>query len=105
VSSSIKNNTYSRRSQMVSTVKKSQARIPAACSRRNARQFVLARHGAGSSPWRRRVVRIAVAETHHAEPKQLALDALVAPAGILPGHTDDQLLDVLSKWWTPVPVR
>jgi hypothetical protein len=33
VSSSIKTSTYSRRSQMVSTVKKSQATMPAACSR------------------------------------------------------------------------
>jgi hypothetical protein len=59
----MKNSTYSRRSQMVSTVKKSQARIPAACWRRNARQIVVAGRGAGSSPWRRSVVRIAVAET------------------------------------------
>jgi hypothetical protein len=33
----MKNSTYSRRSQIVSTVKKSQARMPAACWRRNAR--------------------------------------------------------------------
>jgi len=46
----------------VSTVKKSQATIPAAWRRRNAGQVVLARRGAGSSPWRLRVVRIAVAE-------------------------------------------
>jgi hypothetical protein len=62
VSSSMKNSTSSRRSQMVSTVKKSQATIPAACWRRNARQ-VVGRRGAGSSPWRRSVVRIAVAQT------------------------------------------
>ena len=41
VSSSMKNSTYSRRSEMVSTVKKSQATIPAACWRRNARQVVV----------------------------------------------------------------
>jgi hypothetical protein len=63
VSSSMKNSTYSRRSQIVSTVKKSQATISAACWRRNTRQVVVARRGAGSSPWRRSVVRIAVAET------------------------------------------
>jgi hypothetical protein len=57
-----RNSTYSRRSQTVSTVKKSQATIPAACWRRNARQVVLARRGAGSSRWWRSVVRIAVAE-------------------------------------------
>jgi hypothetical protein len=48
---------------MVSTVKKSQATIPAACWRRNARHDVAVRRGAGSSRWRRSVVRIAVAET------------------------------------------
>jgi hypothetical protein len=42
--------------------KKSHATIPAACWRRNARQVVAARRGAGSSPWRRSVVRITVAE-------------------------------------------
>jgi hypothetical protein len=46
----------------VSTVKKSRALIPAVCWRRNARQVVAARRGAGSSPWRRSVVRITVAE-------------------------------------------
>jgi hypothetical protein len=59
----MKNSTYSRRSQTVSTVKKSHATIPAACWRRNAFQVVAARRGAGSRPWRRSVVRITVAET------------------------------------------
>jgi hypothetical protein len=39
------------------------ATIPAACRRRNTRQVVAIRRGAGSSPWRRSVVRTAVAET------------------------------------------
>ena len=47
----------------MSAVKKSQATIPAACWHRNAFQVVVARRGAGSSLWRRSVVRIAVAET------------------------------------------
>ena len=63
VSSSRKHRTYSRLSRMVSTVKKSQATIPAACWRRNARHVVVVGRGAGSSAWRRRVVRMAVAET------------------------------------------
>jgi hypothetical protein len=50
VSSSMKNSTYSRRNQVVSTVKKSHATIPAACWRRNARQVVAVDRGAGSSP-------------------------------------------------------
>jgi hypothetical protein len=31
------------------------------------------------------------------------LDALVAPARVLPGQADDQLLDVLIERWTPKP--
>jgi hypothetical protein len=31
--------------------------------------------------------------------QQLALDALVAPVGVLPGQPDDELLDVLVKRW------
>ena len=50
VASSMKNSTSSRRSQMVSTVKKSQARMPAACWRRNARQVVVVGRGVGSGP-------------------------------------------------------
>ena len=47
----MKNSTYNRRSQMASTVKKSHAMIPVACRRRNARQVVADRRGAGPSPW------------------------------------------------------
>ena len=46
--SSMTNSTYSRRRNTVSTVKKSHARMPAACRRRNDRQGVGARRGAGS---------------------------------------------------------
>jgi hypothetical protein len=60
---SMKNKIYSRRSQIVSTVKKSQATIPAACRRRNTCHEVAARLGARSSRWQRSVVRIADADT------------------------------------------
>ena len=63
VCNSMKNSTYNRRSQTVSTVKKSQATMPAACWRRNARHVMAFGRGAGSSLWRRSVVPIAVAET------------------------------------------
>jgi hypothetical protein len=46
----MKNSTYSRLSQTVSIVKKSQAMIPAACWRRKACQVMVVRRGAGSSP-------------------------------------------------------
>jgi hypothetical protein len=63
LSSSMKNSTYSRCSQTVSTVKKSHAMIPAPGWRSNARHVLAVLRGAGSSPWRRSVERIAVAET------------------------------------------
>lgn len=33
--------------------------------------------------------------------EQLALEALAAPAGVLGGQADDQLLQVLVESWTP----
>ena len=39
----------------------------------------------------------------HAEPEQLALDALVAPPRVLPGQADDQLLQHLIKRWSSRP--
>jgi hypothetical protein len=36
-----------------------------------------------------------------AEPEQLALDALVAPAWVLPGQADDQPLQFLVQWRSP----
>jgi hypothetical protein len=50
VSSSMRNSTYSRHRQMVSTVNRSHAMIPAACWRSNACHVVAARRGAGSNP-------------------------------------------------------
>jgi hypothetical protein len=78
--------------------------IPVACWRRNARQVVAIGRGAGSSPRRRRVVRIAAAETCTPEAQQSS-DALVVPAGILRGQADDQLLDVLVQRWSSGLVR
>jgi hypothetical protein len=72
------------------THKKSNPTIPAACRRRNARQVVATRRGAGSSPWRRSVVRIVVAEIWM--PRRSS-----SPAWVLPGQADDQLLAVLIE--------
>jgi hypothetical protein len=49
---------YSRRSQTVSTVRKSQATIADPCARRNCDQLSSARRGAGSIPRRRRIAQI-----------------------------------------------
>jgi hypothetical protein len=40
----------------------------------------------------------------HAQAQQLALNALVAPARVLPGQTDDQLLHLLVQRWPADPV-
>jgi hypothetical protein len=58
----MKNRTKIVFSLIVSTVKKSVARIPAAGDRRNSVQVGPARRGAGSRPWRSRIVRTVVAE-------------------------------------------
>jgi hypothetical protein len=57
------NSTYRVRSQVVSTVKKSTAKIPWAWVRRNSLHDGPLRRGAGPRPCRRRTVRIAVADT------------------------------------------
>jgi hypothetical protein len=60
-----KNSTYSRCRNTVSTVRKSQARMPAAWRRRNDRHVVdvAARHGAGWRPLARRTLAMVLAET------------------------------------------
>jgi hypothetical protein len=70
----------------VSTVRKSQARMPAAWRRRNDRHVVdpAARHGAGWRPLARRTLAMELAEA-----QQLPADALVAPAGVLGGQPHD----------------
>jgi len=56
------NKTFSVVSRTVSTVKKSVATMPEACTRRNARHVTDARRGAGPSPLPRSTVRIVVAD-------------------------------------------
>ena len=57
------NSTYSRCRNTVSTVRKSQATMPAACRRRNDRQVVEAGRGAGWRPLARRTLATELAET------------------------------------------
>src|SRR6266542_1201251 len=59
----MKNNTYSVRSQAVSTVKKSHATIPCAWARRNSPHVGPSRRGAGPKPERLRIDLIVVAPT------------------------------------------
>ncbi len=37
----------------------------------------------------------------HAKAQELALDPLVAPAGVLPSQAEDQLLYRVVEWWSP----
>jgi hypothetical protein len=87
---------------MVSTVKKSQARIP----RGLLAQERLPRR---ARPSRRGIKPVAAqggadggGRDLDAQPEQLALDALVAPARILVSEADDQLLEVVVQRWSPV---
>jgi hypothetical protein len=59
----MKNSAYARRRKTVSTVKKSQATISAACWRRNDRQVVEVSRGAGWRPLARRTLAMVLAET------------------------------------------
>jgi hypothetical protein len=58
-----KTSTYRRRSQTVSTVKKSHVKIDSPCSRRNARHDCRSRCGAGGTPALLRMLRTDVADT------------------------------------------
>jgi hypothetical protein len=77
----MKKSTYSRCREMVSTVKKSTARMLAACARRNARHERPERSSAGPS--------LAQQLAHSCrrdldpEPAQFADDALISPARVL----------------------
>jgi hypothetical protein len=63
LANSMTNSACTRRRKTGSTVKKSQAMIPAACWRRNDRQLLEARRGAGSRPWAHSTLRIELADT------------------------------------------
>jgi hypothetical protein len=97
VSSSTKNSTYSRRSQIVSTVKQvachDPGRLPA--QERPPRGGYSPRCRVEPMAAQRRADR---GRRHlHAKPQELTLDPLVTPARILPGQPDDQLLQLLIK--------
>ena len=102
-SSSMKNSTYSRRSQMVSTVKK--------VTRQDSRGLLTEEHppGGGGRP-RCRGQPVSVQRRSdrrcrdpRPEAQQLALDALIAPARILLGQTNDELLHLIVERRCPTP--
>ena len=91
---SIANKTYRRRRKTVSTCRKSAARIAEACEVRNCRQVGDARRGlesGGGQDPADGALADAVAETD-----ELALDAPVAPAWVLPGQLPGQRADLIG---------
>jgi hypothetical protein len=90
---------------MVSRVKKSVASSPAAWARKNVRQLVSARRGAGPRCAAARIRRIVVAPRRCPSPASFALDAAVAPGRILLREAQHQLADLVTDRWAARPVR
>jgi hypothetical protein len=82
---------------IVSTVKKSVARIPLAWARRNWLQVGPERRGAGGSRWRRRTVATLVLETMTPSFFKLTDDAEISPARVLSCKTNDQFDGLLRQ--------
>jgi len=70
--------------------------IPAACWPRNPATSWLCRAAQDATDGGGRDV--------HAKPKQFSFAALVAPARVLPGQADEQLLNVRVQRWSAGPV-
>ena len=91
MSSSMKNSTYRRRNDTVSTQKKSQATIPAAWARPKLVHDSQERPGAGSMPAFLKDCPHGRRGDGDAQPGELAVDAAIPPSWILVGETDDRL--------------
>ena len=78
--------TCNRRGRTVSSWKKSVASSPCVWSRRNARQLVSVRRGAGPMRLRARIRRVVPDADLIAEATEFTLDPFVAPTRILSGH-------------------
>src|SRR6266496_6411890 len=95
----MKNKTYRVCSQIVSTVRKSQATIPSAWPRRNCAQVGPVRS------WRRTQAVLSQQRPDgrgaypNAELAQLPADPHAAPPGILPGHPKDQFCGLRVDRW------
>jgi hypothetical protein len=65
---------------------------------------MLARRGAGSRPWRSRIVRTVVAETLIPSFSSSPADALVAPPRVLPSQAHDEVVNIgLDRWPAGMP--
>src|SRR6478609_1317872 len=95
----MKNSTYTRWSQTVSTVKKSTAMMLLACVRRNSRHDG-PRRSVGPSPSTRRIFLTVVADNRYAEAFHLADDPMITPPRILAGKPHDQRSNVGGDRWS-----
>ena len=82
----------------MSTLRKSQATMPAACRRRNDRQVVEAGRGAGWETVGAQDPGDGAGGDPAAKLQQLPADALVAPAWVLGGQPNDQALQLVGNW-------
>ncbi len=74
----------------MSTWKKSHAVNPFACAARNSAQVGPDLHGDGSTPWRFRIAHTLEGAMNDAHGGQFAVDAAVAPLGILLRQSEHQ---------------
>ncbi len=95
----MKTSTYRRRSQTVSTVKKSQASIDSACACRKARQRLPAALRCRRQARDREHVADEARRDVDPELAQLTDDPLIAPARVLPGEAHDQLAYLMADRW------
>jgi hypothetical protein len=102
---SITKKTCRRRRKTVPACRKSAARIPEACELRNCRQVGDARRGAGLNPAAAGIRRMVPGAGAVAETDELALDAPVAPARVLPGQLPGQRADLIGDQWASRGVR
>jgi hypothetical protein len=91
---------------MVSTVRKSQASVLAACARRKARHDECVRCGAGWRTGLEQHLAHRGCRNRDAETFELADDPLVSPVRVLPGESQDQLAERARERRSPrQPVR
>src|SRR5919198_735270 len=93
----MKKSTSNRRSQSVSTVKKSHSRIAAACWRRNSRQLTIERLGAGSIPCRWRTFQTPLDDSGIPSATSSPWMRL-PPARVLRRQTQNQPLRLRDQW-------
>ena len=84
-------------------MKKSRAKIPCACDRRNSPHPGPSRRGAGSIPAFLRISQTVDGATVMPKPRELAVDPPVAPGLVLPGEPQHYQPHLAVRGWPPGP--